>query len=123
MYLFHIKSIKRIVILVYMSFQIYQRNNAFKLLSLIHNQFQSPRVKNFIKYAWFAAGYLEERPAHFIDPVKYSFDTAGDLCTINVGTGSPCIGGVFIKCLWCTQTLCFKHFFEKNHFCKNYVEE
>lgn len=78
---------------------------------------------NFIKYAFFACGYIKKRPPFFTKPIEYAFDSIGEKCLVGHGSGSPCIGGVFIKCLWCTKSLCFKHFYDKYHYCEEYIAE
>lgn len=95
---------------------LHDRNNIIKLHSLVHNQLRSPRFINLFQYAWYAAGYLDEKPAYSDSPVKFCFSSENKIkCDI---CGEP----AFIKCAWCRKTLCFKHFFTDYHYCKKYVE-
>lgn len=92
------------------------RNNIIKLQSLVHNQFSSPRYINFFKYSWFKSGYIDKRPDTFENPVDFSY---GDSCKTHCDL---CRNIAIIRCSWCKKSLCFKHFFEEYHYCKNYVE-
>lgn len=93
----------------------HQRENVLKLLSLIHNQFSAPRMRDFIKYAWFKSGYLTARPPPHINPINFAFGFTGDKCMIGYTRASPCHGGAFIRCSWCENEMCFKHFFQIMH--------
>ena len=95
------------------------RDNIIQLQSLIHNQFSSPRFKNFIKYAWFKSGYKVDRPPPFKTPVQICFNLTDETCQNDC---SQCSDGVFIICSWCLYPFCFNHFFIENHICNNYVE-
>ena len=48
-------------------------DNIIKLQSLVHNQFSAERFVEFIRYSWFASGYLEERGDRFSNPVEVLF--------------------------------------------------
>lgn len=100
----------------------FQRKNVLKMLSLVHHQFSSPRLYDFIKYAWFKSGYMDQRPNPFVSPINFAFDFPGDTCKVGNFRESPCDGGVFIRCLWCTKEMCFKHFFDLMHLCQDYKE-
>ena len=54
--------------------QLRQRNNTIKLLSLVHNQFCSVRLRGMICYSWHACGCCDEKPATFQTPVEFCFD-------------------------------------------------
>lgn len=95
-------------------YQLTKRSNVLQLLSLIHNQFCAPAMRDFIRYAWHKSGYLSGKPK-FINPIKVAFDIKVDTCIIGQTRASPCHGGGFIKCLWCETEMCFKHFFGIPH--------
>ena len=95
----------------------YQRNNIIKFNSLCMNQMSSPRYRSLILYAWFDCKYLAKRPAPYVTPCEYSFKSKarGQKCAQN------CSKAVFIRCGWCSEFLCFNHFFEQYHYCEKYV--
>jgi hypothetical protein len=80
-----------------------QRVNQAALISLIHKQFTSPRFKEFIRYAWYKAGFYEEHPAAYQTPNQY--------CLKDYPANSRCkCGGMcFIRCAFCAEFLCFGH--------------
>ncbi|KAL1516408.1 hypothetical protein ABEB36_000326 [Hypothenemus hampei] len=92
---------------------LHARNNLIKIQSLVHNQLSSPRYINLFKYSWFKSGYIEERPPEFENPVEYSFYTVSAKCDL-------CDQVAIVRCGWCKKNLCFKHFFDENHYCKTY---
>lgn len=94
---------------------LHQRDNILKLQSLAHNQFSSPRYVDLFRYGWYKGGYLTERPEPFATPIQFCFrEEATFLCDI-------CGAHAFLRCSWCKQHLCFKHFFTDYHYCTNYV--
>lgn len=92
------------------------RNNVIKLQSLTHNQLSSPRYKNLFKYAWYASGYVQERPMEFENPVDFSFKHNDKI------TCDFCESNTMLKCSWCRKILCANHFFIDFHYCEIYVE-
>jgi hypothetical protein len=102
------------VVLDTLEVNLYKRNNILKLQCLVHNQFSSPRFKDFIKFSWFKSGYLKNRPEKFLNPVEYCFNLKDNKC---FSDGSECSEGVFIVCSWCETSFCFNHFFNEFHYC------
>ena len=43
------------------------------LQTLVHKQFASPKYVEMWKYSWFKAGYLDEHPQEFLNPVRLLF--------------------------------------------------
>jgi Tc5 transposase C-terminal domain len=88
------------------------RKSIAKLLSLIHNQFCSPRFKDFIVYCFSAAGYYDERPPPFRTPSEY--------CLFDPHPTSKCVecGKIFVVlCAYCEQHLCLHHWLLEKHWC------
>lgn len=102
------------VLLDDLKLNLHDRNNILKVQSLVHNQFSSPRFRNFIRYSWFKCGYIDQRPPKFLTPVEFCFDYSDEVCFSDC---SQCSDGVFLICSWCTKPLCFNHFFIENHLC------
>ena len=90
-------------------FRIPQRNNILKMASVLHNQFSAPRFKPLIQYAWYACGYLEDRPPPFQTPAEYCLKEDDEECHYCESLG-------FLRCAWCTKKLCFVHTFSDEHF-------
>lgn len=97
---------------------LHTRNNIIRLQSLVHNQFSSPRFKNLFKYAWYKSGYISIHPDKFSNPVHFCYFKEQD----EIPKCSICGKEAFIRCAWCKQYYCFEHFYEKYHYCNNYVE-
>ncbi|XP_026673599.1 uncharacterized protein LOC113464962 [Ceratina calcarata] len=95
---------------------LFSRNNIIMLQSLIHNQLSSPRYRNLFKYAWYRCGYTNIRPTEFENPVQFCFTN------IDVIKCSLCNDVVALRCSWCRNHLCFKHYFQEYHFCEKYIE-
>jgi hypothetical protein len=109
-----IRQLSDIIVLSAFAVQLYQRDNILRLQGLTHLQFSSPRYKEMRKYAWYKSGYLEEHPAEFVTPLKFSFqDSQMSHCD---ECGEPAI----IRCGWCKKYLCIKHFFVAYHNCGVY---
>lgn len=108
------------VILMNYDLTLHKRNDIIKLQSLVHNQFSSPRYTNLFKYSWFKSGYItdSETPEKFDNPVAFSF---GDSCNTHCEIPG-CRNVAIIRCSWCKKSLCFKHFYEEYHICKNYIK-
>lgn len=111
--------------------KLHSRDVIFKLQTIIHKQFRSPRFTNFLKHSWVKAGLIDA-PIHdnavdddvdhwFDDPNSFCFDPLEILlkpCLVcNV---KPC----FIRCAWCKECFCFDHFFmsDEFHYCDNFVD-
>ncbi len=63
------------VILDDIQINLHHRDNIVKLQSLILNQLQSPKFKDWIKYSWQKAGYYGDMVLpKFVHPIKYCFD-------------------------------------------------
>ncbi|OQV11597.1 hypothetical protein BV898_14095 [Hypsibius exemplaris] len=100
----------------------HQRDNIIELQSIMHNQFCSPRFKPQIQYAFYKAGYHDERPAKFQTMTEYCFDSVS-----LVEECYYCQRFYFMRCGWCTRALCFDccwNGYENAgyHFCEDFVE-
>lgn len=111
-----IKKFSDRVILDDLKVNLHDRNNLLKIQSLVHYQFSAPRFRDFIKYSWFKCGYVDQRPPKFKTPVEFCFNYDQEACFNDC---SQCTDGVFIICAWCSNPLCFKHFFTDHHNCNN----
>ena len=50
--------------------KLHERDSIIKLQSLVYNQFSAPRFQPMILYAWYKAGYLDEKPVeNFLTPL------------------------------------------------------
>jgi hypothetical protein len=88
-----------------------ERNNIIRLMSLTHNQLSAKVFHPMIRYAWYASGYIDNRPE--------SFKTVGDVCfsfDATICAATSCDAAPFICCSWCDKPLCFSHFFLDHHF-------
>jgi hypothetical protein len=103
------------VILQQEDVNLHSRNEIIKLQSLTHNQLSSPRFKNLFQYAWYRSGYLDTHPGDFLNPVHFCFFKKK-----NISKCSICGMAAFIRCAWCGEYFCFKHFYEEYHYCTNY---
>lgn len=92
--------------------------NIITLQSLVHNQLSSPRYTNIFKYSWYKSGYINEKPDKTDNPVDFSFGDSSNVKCEEAGCNNVAI----IRCGWCKNSLCFKHFFDDYHFCKKFVE-
>uniref|UniRef100_A0A914QVY8 HTH CENPB-type domain-containing protein n=1 Tax=Panagrolaimus davidi TaxID=227884 RepID=A0A914QVY8_9BILA len=81
-------------------FKVYDRKGIGRLLHLCFSQLAADRFHDMIKFAWFKAGYIKERPAPFLTPVAYCFDLMDAKSTCEVG---DCFDRAFIKCANCTK--------------------
>ena len=94
-------------------FTLSSRINIARILSLTHRQFTAPRFKNFLKYSWYAAGYLNDKPEQFLTPVQYCFDN------YEFGARCACNRVCFLRCAFCERLLCFEHCLLQKHTCIN----
>ena len=62
------------ILLDHLEVNLFQHDDILKFQSITHNQYSAPRFKNFTKYAWFKAGYMDQRPEAHITPVQYCFE-------------------------------------------------
>ena len=89
-----------------------QRNNIIKLKSPVYNQLSSPKFYSMMQYSWYQSGYLTTNPSAFENVKETSFALDDDHCHLQ-GCADPTS---FIKCAYCDDVLCLKHFFENYHF-------
>uniref|UniRef100_A0A914C992 Transposase n=1 Tax=Acrobeloides nanus TaxID=290746 RepID=A0A914C992_9BILA len=86
------------------------RENIAKIISLVHYQFTAQRFKPLIAYAWFASGYIPDRPPKVPTPAEYCMDfPPASRCNCN-GLG-------FLRCAHCEQVFCFQHIVVEKHRC------
>jgi hypothetical protein len=87
------------------------RVNIAKLISLIHYQFMAPRFNDFIRYAWHASGYKNERPNNFQTPPQYCLEE------FPPNSKCKCSKLCMIRCAYCTEYVCFTHCIQQRHRC------
>jgi hypothetical protein len=115
-----IRKVSDRILLDRLEVNLFQRDNILKIQSITHNQFSASRFKNFIKYAWFKAGYIDQRPEAHVTPVQYCFemDIFEQNCQKLIGDG-VCEVATFIRCSHCELRLCFSHFYFDFHYCNS----
>lgn len=88
--------------------QLFQRDNITTLQSLIHNQFSAPRFQPFVRQAWVKAGYYK-----LVEVVENPIDICfkGLICCSLM----DCEATPVVRCAYCEQQLCFRHFFNDFH--------
>ena len=90
-----------------------KRNNILKLYSLTVHQFQAECFVDMIKYSFFKAGYILERPPRFETPATVCFPRTFQNCQKDI-EGEQCNALFFIRCARCQMYLCLEHFFALN---------
>ena len=108
-----VRTFSDVIFLSNEDLNLHDRNNIIIMHSLVHYQLSSPRFKNLFKYAWYAAGYTDERPVKVENPKKFCFNSNFDTCDI-------CGKRAIITCAWCKKSLCLQHFFHEYHYCETY---
>lgn len=96
---------------------LHSRGTIFKIQTIVHNQFSSPRFKPFIRFAWYKSRYIDERITH-VTPMEYCFyDISTECCSLCVREQVA-----FFRCSWCAHIYCFNHFFfiDDFHYCKHF---
>ena len=106
-----VKHMFKRVALDCLDYDLHSRNNTIKLQSLVHNQLSSIKFSPMIKYAWYKCGYLSERPETFAGVLEVCFNYPVTSCTHD-----NCETTFFIRCSWCSEFICFRHFLEEYHF-------
>lgn len=101
------------IILDNYNIDLHARNNIIKLQSLVHNQLSSPKYTNLFAYSWYKSGYVDTKPEHFEHPVTFAFATFQDQYSVRC---SVCGERARIRCSWCNEAFCFKHFFDEYHY-------
>lgn len=89
---------------------IHKRNQVLRLNSLTIWVFSAPRFRNMVKYAFHKSGFLKEKPGEFMTPVHFCFPRIMEHCQID-----KCKENGFIRCPFCTNYICFSHFFDLYH--------
>jgi hypothetical protein len=92
-------------------FDVSDREGMASIIDIAIGQFCAPVFEEMVKYAWFAAGYLEKHPKEFLTPVQYCFES------IEVDSKCHCKQRAFIKCAHCNNFFCFQHFVLALHRC------
>jgi hypothetical protein len=90
-----------------------KRDNILKLYSLTMHQFQAECFVDMIRYSFFKAGYVLERPPRFETPVSVCFPRNFENCQ-KIEGGQRCSDLFFIPCARCQVYLCLEHFFAVN---------
>lgn len=85
------------------------RINVLKVISVAVHMFSAHRFRPMIKYAWYIAGFLQEKPNEFRTPVQF--------CFRDWKQTEQCACGLrgFLKCSQCENILCFSHAFIEVH--------
>ncbi|RWS00424.1 uncharacterized protein B4U79_05620 [Dinothrombium tinctorium] len=91
-----------------LDYDLKNRNSVIRIHCLIHNQLKAPVFQKMIQYAWFKSGYISDFEGPFQNVNEVCFDVIAESCVIDL---SQCTKGVFIRCAYCRNTLCFKHFY------------
>lgn len=92
-------------------FIISQRSNLLSILDMIWYHCKAPRFTNFLKYAWFRAGYTEEHPPEFDTPAQFCLNFNGYVkCEED-----NCINFCFLRCAYCGIHFCFHHVLQHRH--------
>lgn len=94
----------------YNDFTLAKRENILMILNMLWYQFKAPRFADFLKYAWFRAGYIQEHPPEFQTPAQFCLDFKGYVkCEADF-----CAHFCLLKCAYCEKHYCFydalKHF-------------
>lgn len=80
-----------------------RRQNLLDVLDMLWYQIKAPRFENFLKYAWYRAGYTQEHPAAFETPVQFCLGFKGyDKCEADC-----CPKFCFLRCAHCSRHYCF----------------
>lgn len=108
-----VRTFSDYVILQEERINLHARNEIIKLQSLTHNQLSSPRFKNLFQYAWYKSGYLETHPGQFENPVDFCYFKDEKRVPKYSVSGKA----AFMRCAWCGEYFCFKHFYEEYHYC------
>jgi hypothetical protein len=87
------------------------RSNIIIMQSLIMNQLSAPIFKTMWEYAWYKAGYSNERPHKFENVNEVVFEKSMRKCA-----SQDCVTFQFLKCSHCRTFLCFHHFYVAYHF-------
>lgn len=93
-----------------LNLELHKRENVLKKESLLFFLWQAPKFQNLIKYAFFQAGFIKDRPGEFQTPRDYCFPRSLNNCEIE-----SCNDEGFIRCSHCEKSLCFNHFFKMYH--------
>lgn len=96
---------------------VYSRDSILRLTAATHIQFSAPILKDFIRHSFVKSGYVERMcENHFYSPLEYCFhrDVRKNKCFDN-----SCESMAFIRCAWCAEFMCVKHFAfcKEIHFC------
>uniref|UniRef100_A0A914DYA7 Transposase Tc5 C-terminal domain-containing protein n=1 Tax=Acrobeloides nanus TaxID=290746 RepID=A0A914DYA7_9BILA len=91
---------------LHMNFTLSERENIARIISVVHYMFTADRFVPLIIYAWWASGYLIDRPPRNFDtPAQYclGFQPILKCHKANCNT----IG--FLRCSHCENVYCFEH--------------
>lgn len=81
-----------------------KRENILNVLDMLWYQCKAPRFQNFLKYAWYRAGYISEHPPEFETPAQYCLGFKGYVkCEADF-----CPNFCFWKCAYCGLHYCFE---------------
>lgn len=99
--------------------RVYLRDNILRLTASTHIQFSSPRFKDFIRNSFVRSGYVDRVCDNYFDtPLNYCFhrNVKKSKCFYTTCEAMACI-----RCAWCEQLLCLRHFAFSTeiHFCYN----
>ena len=114
---YFIKELQNSTYLLKEDSQISSRADAIKIHALIHNQLSAPAYQQMLKYAWFAAKLIEDRPFfQIVKQICFPPETKKKRCL--------CSEQAFVRCSWCYEFKCFECFYLDYHpiICKKYIE-
>lgn len=85
-------------------FDLEKRANLLDIVDMIWFQCKAPRFKNFVKYSWYRAGYIQEHPPEFETPAQFCLDFQGYVTC----EADSCSNFCFLRCSHCGLHYCFK---------------
>lgn len=100
------KKIEDRILLDEIKINLHARDNVFRLHSLVYNMFAAPKFEPVLRYCWYKAGYIDQKPEPFETPVQFCFGKLKDKCS-----RPDCERLAFLKCGHCELEICFDHFF------------
>ena len=88
----------------------FARDRELKAQAFIHHQLSADRFKKMWRYAWHAAGYIDERGERFETPVQFCFRQLGANCA-----KQNCQRPPFVRCARCEQEFCYQCSMQEFH--------
>ncbi|EFN69792.1 hypothetical protein EAG_03888, partial [Camponotus floridanus] len=103
----YLRKLEDTIIADDLNFDIYTRNSILKLNDFVWNQISSPHFRPLRIYAWYKAGYVEQKPS-----ADYKFQTFSQFC-LNFEKQTceifNCDNITFNRCSYCKLHICAHH--------------